>query len=95
MEFQEIYAELLGGKTLKLSFVSVDELHSFKNSFVVYFHRCTKRLKDCGMAAEYDQFSLRFKIHGRMVQITYAKKEKRKYDFVILKDDDSSNEAGS
>lgn len=94
MEFQEIYATLLEGKPLKLSFISVDELQSFKNSFAVYFHRCTKKLKDCGMADEFAEFSLTFKIRGRLVQLAYAKKEKRKYDFTII-EDDSSNEAGS
>lgn len=95
MEFQEIYEELLGGKTLRLSFGTEVEFKTFRNALAVYFHRQNSRLKLCGMADEFQDYSLTFKGKFKVVEICFSKKEKKNYNFVILKDDDSSNEAGS
>lgn len=94
MEFPKLYSEILSGHKLKLQFESKEELAAFRNSFAVYCHRQTRRLADCGMAAEFKEHSLQFSIKDCVVEIKFEVKEKRKYNFTII-EDDSSNEAGS
>lgn len=87
MEFAALYSEILAGRKLKLQFSSSDELAAFRNSFAVYCHRQTRKLRNCGMADEYNEHSLQFSITDCVVEVKFERREKRKYNFVILSDE--------
>lgn len=84
MEFHQIYALLLAGDSIKLQFQSEEEISSFKNSLAVYFHRQNSKLRDCGMADEYKYHSLLFQVKNLLVQIRFAPKERRNYNYTIV-----------
>lgn len=92
MEFAKIFSETLSGKVLRLRFDSDLEYQSFKNSYAVYHHRQIKGLRLCGMADEFEFHSLTFTFQDNILSLRYAAKEKRKYNFTVIQEDDTTEE---